>query len=113
MVRKGKFNSDRDAYLHELTLMGWANDWAGDVESPTGWFALVINNDDEVESIAQSFPAATALLDELTGFFLVEENEGGFVNVEKFDSADEAREEFDRLSDVYSTWAETGEWDGV
>lgn len=109
---KGKYSSTRDAYLDELALMGWADATDGDVDSPTGWFALFLNDESAQESIAQSFPAATVIIDDLLGYFLLEVNEDGFVNVEEFDTPEEAREEYDWLRGVYAAWVETGEYEG-
>jgi hypothetical protein len=87
---------------------GWANESSGDVESPSGWFAVVHNPASEVGELAEAFSDDMARLnvtaDDITGDFVVVEDSNGFVAVESFDSAWLADRRFAELGEVYLAW---------
>lgn len=106
---KGKFDSDIDAALYELSLHGWANESSGNVEAPTGWFGRVSISREELPEIAEAFEEefrreGFTELAGLIGHFLVREDSVGFVYVDEFDGEDEAKEEYERLDREYSEW---------
>lgn len=68
--------------LYQATLDGTC-DSAGDVESPSGWFALVPDSGD---------------------WYIVRQAEDGSRQAIRYQSEDSAREAFDDLDAVYSDW---------
>jgi len=83
----GKFASVRDEVIDVLLMNGWADDYSGDVEAPTGWFARISIGADEIESIRQLIAEQRLELpegydlDDLPGHYLFTEDSDGFVLV--------------------------------
>lgn len=86
----------------------WADDTDGEVDSPTGYFALVtdITHDTFVqvgiafddEQVATLTPADFGEHVVITG------DSQGFIYVESFDTADEATRKYNALQDDYGVW---------
>lgn len=106
----GKFDSVRDEILSAMANEGWANETDGNVESITGWFARISNDEDEIIAIIDGFAREAFAIDpnfdmtELLGYFLLEENEMGFVYVTEFNSERELIDRYVELSELHSQW---------
>ncbi|WP_336794088.1 hypothetical protein [Gordonia malaquae] len=99
-----KFGSLTDEYLYRLTLDGTFRD-GGSNESPTGWFAAVVlpaGTAADTEILAD-IPGLTAAP---TGWFLVTEDEQGFVGVQSFGSEAELDKAFAEREEQYAKWAQ-------
>lgn len=111
-----KYDSARDEVIallaDELEGFGRRDDTSGEVEAPTGWFALVTIPDDVdltadylggdyLEELTNTYGVRPA---DVAGVHIVTENSQGFVDVTSFDSEAEAREVFDALCAEYSEW---------
>jgi hypothetical protein len=106
VMQLGKFNSDRDELLYVMTLEGWANESSGNVESPTGYFARISNGPRDIAEIRDAFPEETRPVSdsEITGHFLLQENDLGFVSVSEYDSEAELIRVFRMLEETYADW---------
>lgn len=97
---------------------GYGKDETGDAEAPTGYFALVLLDDscdldfsdytnyplgDEAGELAREY-GVTA--DDVKGSHIVTTNSQGFVSVETFDSAQQARDEYDCRACRYGVWSD-------
>jgi len=117
-ISLGKFSSARDSILHWLAGVEWCNASSGHVEAPTGWFAKIsflpaeihIPNT-EITSVLEEWfqdnPEVTdspELRKELEGFFIVRENEQGFVSVEVFPTEAAMNVAYGALEDAFSEW---------
>lgn len=104
----GKYASARDEVLDRMASDGWANASDGDVESPEGWFALIVNTPAEMPEVAQAFEdeiaEAGADVDALVGNFILAVDSNGFVSVDEYGTAREAQAEYARREDAYSAW---------
>lgn len=106
----GKFDCVRDEVLHLMSLEGWANESDGNVESITGFFARISNDENEIIEIIDGFAKEAFEIDpnfdmsELLGFFLLEENEMGFVYVTEFNTQRELIERYTELSELHHSW---------
>jgi hypothetical protein len=94
-----------------MTLHGWCNEFSGDVECPTGFFARMSNTAREVAEIAEAFEEdfkELGLVDinELVGHFLLMEDSDGFVSVVKYEDEELLKYDYRRLDDVYCYWSE-------
>ena len=114
-----------DSAAHEVIAIlssvseGFGTMETGDVESPTGWFALVILDDtcdldfsdtstnyplgDYAGEVARTYGVTAA---DVIGAHIVSEDDRGFVSVETFDSADAARAEFACREARFNFWAD-------
>lgn len=111
-----KYDSARDEVIallaDELEGYGMRDDTSGNVDAPTGWFALVTIPADIVWSPAADFTGSAddvaseygVTRDEVIGSHIVTHNSQGFVSVWSFDSEAEARAEFDRLAGEFAEW---------
>ena len=106
----GKFDSVRDEVLHRMSIEGWANESNGNVESITGFFARISNDETEIIEIIDGFAKEAFEIDpnfdmsELLGFFLLEENEMGFVYVTEFNTERELIARYVELSELFEAW---------
>lgn len=103
----GKFDSARDEALYQMTLEGWANQLDGNVEAPTGWFALIVNEPADMLEIMQGFDFNESLREPLTGYFILIENDQGFVTVESFDNELAAAAQYTALLTEANEWFDT------
>jgi hypothetical protein len=116
-----KYDSARDEVIallaDELEGYGQRDDATGDVDAPTGWFALVtipadvcltgpamsgLGIDAIVSNLANEYGVAPA---DVAGTHIVTHNSQGFVSVETFDSEEEARAAFECRADHYAEWS--------
>jgi len=89
----GKFSDDLCAKLYELSLDGGPDDEYGDCwEAPCQWWGLMLNvTEDELD------PSVSIVDAEHIGSFILTEDSQGFVDYETYPTAEEARENFDRI----------------
>jgi hypothetical protein len=113
--RATKYDSARDEVIallsDELEGYGMRDDTSGDVDAPTGWFALVTIPDDVelsmptpgdwVAELADTYDVMPA---EVAGLHIVTHNSQGFVSVETFETEQEARDTFDCRAARYAEW---------
>lgn len=104
----GKFSSGRDDVLYSMCMQEWANQSDGDSESPTGYFWLICNSNDELLEIADAFgdeiQECEVKFAEIRGNFIVSTGSQGFVYVESFDTPELALAKFEALSTEYWEW---------
>lgn len=114
-----RFDSARDEVIGILSSVseGYGTAETGDVEAPTGHVTLVHLDDtcdldvqdttgaypvgDEAGEVARAY-GVTA--DDIRGSWLVIVNSQGFIDVQHFDTADEAGQEFAAVEERYSAW---------
>jgi hypothetical protein len=123
-----KYDSARDeviALLADATEgYGRTDDTSGDVDAPTGWFALVVIPDDvclagpamssigldaEIAKLAGTFGVTPA---DVAGVHIVQHDSQGFVHVETYAEEVTARRDFDCASHRYNVWSEDDWNDG-
>lgn len=101
--------------LHQMSLDGWANESDGDVEAPTGWFAYMINEPAERDSLVDAFGDVMAdedvTVDQVMGAWLLMEDSFGFKYAVSAEEAGSIRAMFAQLSRGYLTWATADEDD--
>lgn len=106
---RGKYGNHIDETLYVMSLEGWANESSGDVEAPTGWFARISINEQELPEVVLAFmediqniglDTPSALL----GHWLLRENSIGFVDAEEYDTEDELKAAYDELDGRYGEW---------
>lgn len=100
-----------EALFDAIVSGGWANRSDGDVESPTGHFALVSNSREELPELRQAFSDVIDTYgdvsdDDLIGHFIVTTDSDGFVDVTRYPSVVSAASEFVTLSRRYTAWNE-------
>jgi hypothetical protein len=99
---------------------GYGTAQSGDVEAPTGFFALVILDDSTDLDFADttgSYPVGDyagevartygVTADDVRGAHVVTTNSQGFVSVQTFDTADEAQAHYAELEAAYSAWLDS------
>jgi hypothetical protein len=103
-VSKGKFDSDRDAVLHLMSLQLWANESDGDVESAQGYFSRISNRPEDIAEIRAAFeddvPEGFAW-SRLVGKFLMVEDSQGFVTVQEFVTDSALERNYEYLRNAY------------
>jgi hypothetical protein len=128
------FPTKYDSAAHEVISIlssvneGYGKDETGDVDSPTGFFALVILDDtcdldfrdhtnypvgDVAGEVARTYGVWA---EDVKGAHIVTYDSQGFVSVETFETEGEAREEYDCRADQYAEWSDEDrddDWDGV
>jgi hypothetical protein len=104
-----KFDCARDEILSLMVNDGWGeND--GNVESITGFFSRISNDEDDLLQLIDSFGKEMFEIDpnfditELFGHFLLEENEMGFVYVTTYPTRRELDFRFNELQTLYVSW---------
>lgn len=101
----GKFDCCRDEALYELTLSGF-DESTGDVEA-YGHHTLVMLVEPKPVDIQDGMRVVVP-----QGFYIVTQDNSGFVGVSSFGSEEEARAEFQRLDDEYGEWLWSVEGEG-
>lgn len=102
----GKFSNCLAETLHLLTLYDGADEVTGTVEF-RGHYSLLLFPEDE--KIGKDNPL-DHLLDTIPrGFYILHENDQGFVTLATYDTEAEARTVFDAADEAYSTWLESEE----
>jgi hypothetical protein len=113
-----KYDSARDEVIallaDETEGYGMRDDTSGDVDAPTGWFALVTipadvdlaSSDDypvgyDVAELAATYGVTAA---DVIGSHIVTHDSQGFVSVETFETEEAAREEFNCLAAQFAEW---------
>lgn len=103
-----------DATFREIVTAGWANRSDGDVESPTGAFALVTITLAELPELMEAVGIdwhLDAAKQDLVGSFNVIENEQGQVWVLRYDSAKSATLAYEARVQSFERWHAQGEED--
>jgi hypothetical protein len=113
-----KYDSARDEVIallaDEAEGYGERDDTSGNVNAPGGWFALVTIPAGIVWSPAADFTGSAddvaseygVTKEDIVGTHIVTHDSQGFVSVETFDSAKEAREAFDCRAARFAAWDE-------
>jgi hypothetical protein len=109
-----KFDSARDEIVSLLSdwLSGFGEYCSGDVESPTGFFEMVIipdtidfNNVPYWEAyVIELINDYGVVPGEIIGNWVVTTNSQGFVYVERFETEEMAREAYTILENEYVEW---------
>lgn len=96
--------------VDEIEGFGRRDDSTGDVNAPTGWFALVTVPDEYDVTVDTDEPVAELVTEygvtagDVRGSFIVTHNSQGFVSVETFDDEATARAEYDCRAARYAEW---------
>jgi hypothetical protein len=97
----GRYSHNRDPalaeLLHQVTLEGWDNDSAGDLDQDGFHARLVIVEPAEQHELTDAFDHPIP-----AGSWLLLEDEQGFVTLEDYPTPPAAREAFTRLQDDYA-----------
>lgn len=118
-----KYDSARDEVIAILADYneGFGAAQSGDAESPTGYFQLVHLTEecdldftdhtnyplgDYAGEVARTYGVTHA---DVLGHYIVTTDSQGFVYVQSYDSARDARQAFDSLADAYASWCDDGE----
>mgnify|MGYP001791810815 CR=1 FL=1 len=108
-----KYSSARDEVLHAMSVQGWANRSDGNVEAPTGFFAIISNSPAELAEVVAAFDEeiegtedSDFSTSELVGHFVLVEDSQGFVGVYDYSTELGARVFYDELEDTFSKWDE-------
>lgn len=103
-----KYDSPRDEILDMMVKNGWGNKSSGNVESPSGWFAIVTNTMADHTSLEDAFGNERRELgvpfSDIVGSFVVVENSQGFVTVHDFESEHAAEIVYAECADEYAMW---------
>lgn len=119
----GKFDSNRDSFLHWACTQEWGMGSDGNVEAPTGYFWQIEFIESEVGGNNTAF---NSLLEEwlelegesdslafrasLMGCFILTENSQGFVSVARYDYYAAMNQDFMALQAIFEEWqSEAGE----
>lgn len=115
----GKYTSYRDTILDILGHDGWLIEASGDVEAPTGWFARLDIDPEDVEEVAGKRRRIEAVMgealpegfdfDSLVGHYVLTEDSLGFFTAVPFESFGEAWDAFYELDREYGEWASEDE----
>lgn len=102
-------DSPRDQVLEAMAGNGWAIETNGHVEAPTGWFAVVVNEEAEVPEITDAFEmeiVEAGLLDlsQLIGNFLVQRLSDGSIRVYEHPAKFQALGHYDRMCETFIAW---------
>lgn len=97
----GKYDTLRDEYLHGMASEGWGIERSGEVDAPTGWFALMINEPADMAEIADAFGSPVV---GIIGNFVLTETSQGFGEVSIYDTPGAARAAYEELETAYSEW---------
>jgi hypothetical protein len=116
-----KYDSARDEVIallaDEIEGYGQRDDTSGDVDAPTGWFALVVIPDgihftpalDDFYSADHIATEYGVTPEEVAGVHIVSHNSQGFVSVETYADEQTARRDFDCAAHRYNVWSQD-EW---
>jgi len=114
-----RFDSARDEVVGILSSAseGYGTAESGDVEAPTGFFALVLLDqscDLDVQDTTGAYPIGDeagevartygVTAEDIKGSWIVTTNSQGFYDVVRFNTAGEAREAFDCAEARYAEW---------
>lgn len=105
-MSKGKYDSQRDALLHRMVEGMWSNQSTGDVNAPTGAFALITISDAEKNECAAAFADDLTELDVHMpiGAFILREDSQGFITVDEHPTAAAATVAYRDLERTYEAW---------
>lgn len=95
-----------DNAFKALITAGWSNMSNGDVEAPTGHFAIIdmITERDMLRDVLAESDLADALDSIEPKWYGVRENSDGLVFLESFDCEWHARKWFDQQEELFETW---------
>lgn len=104
--------TDIEALFEALVNSGWADDANGDVEAPSGYYAMISTTAEEVSTVLSEFSDVLGVYgqpspEDITGFFLIRQDSQGFTYVDRYDSREQLQAAFRELDQVYSAWAES------
>lgn len=95
--------------LHQMSMDGWANESDGDVQAPTGWFAYMINDAADRDSLVDAFADVMAdkdvTVEEVMGAWLLMEDNYGFKSAVDYGTEHAVRQMYGLLSREYQLWA--------
>lgn len=110
-VRLGKFGSARDEVLYHMDMDAWSMESDGNVDAPTGFFAMMENLPNDMEGIIDAFPDELNVMVEaresfsnLIGWFLLYHDDQGFFSVVEYNSLSDLRGAFRDLQAQYEEW---------
>ena len=102
-----KYNSERDKILDWMVTSDWANESNGSVESSTGHFARVCNDESDRAGLLDAFGAdmedcePPVAFEQLLGNFIVREDDQGFVTVTEYKTLAECEAAYNALLTEY------------
>lgn len=107
-----KYDCARDEVLDAMVTEGWANQSDGNVEAPTGHFAMVCNSEAELDEVVHAFDEVITSLDlgplrddsQLVGNYIVRTNNQGFVSVEEFETPSLCESAYAELQSAFYEW---------
>lgn len=107
--QSSKYDSLRDEYLHVIGPDYW-DEWSGDSEAPTGWFALVINTPESATALAEAGEIyGLSPVKGIIGNFVLAGDDRGFCYVSEFETEELARSAYAMGELAYSEWLDSDE----
>ena len=110
--RELKYSSARAQVLHLMCREAWGNAGNDDLESPTGAFWRISNDEPDVPELEDAFGTEMAQLQvpvaEVIGHYLVTESQAGVVTVYPYETAAELLDDYLPMYDRYDEWRSSG-----
>jgi len=106
-----KYDNCLTEALHEScsAMVGWADEEGGSTESPYGYRWLILGHDG-IEIDALEWSGGFDLKVAPDTFLIITTNDQGFVYMDSFDTAEEARAAYDGFDHAYGIWSEANEY---
>lgn len=101
----GKYSNCLESALHQAagSMVGWADEESGDVESPYGFRWLVLMKE-QTTIKAGDWDGGFDFIVAGDQYFIIVENGQGFVNVFPFDTEQDARADWAAFDAAYGEW---------
>ena len=100
-------NTELARSFRTITLGGWANLSDGDVEAPTGFFALVHIEPNELAELKAAFDDEYGFVLPMPGSYLYGQDSNGNSSVTEYLTLDRALEAYNQLSREFALWSPT------
>lgn len=103
----GRYGNCLTAALHQAasSMVSWADGEGGDVASPYGFRWLIVVKE-QITIKAGDWDGGFDLHVASGQYFILVENDQGFVHLFSFDTEDEARADFEEFVNAYAEWDE-------
>lgn len=98
--------TDLENLMSEIVSAGWANASDGNVDAPTGFFARITIEPNEIASVRDAFDLPEEY--DPPRYTLFQEDSSGFIHLTFLPTEVELLAAYDLLSDQYSEWNTEG-----
>jgi hypothetical protein len=106
-----KYDNCLTEALHEScsAMVGWADEEGGSCDSPYGYRWLILGHD-SIEVKAFDWSGGFDIRTVPGTYLIITTTDQGFVYLESFDTADEAKAAYDEFDRLYGIWSEANEY---